>query len=99
MFETKAKERRHCRKHRLEVGALSCADYVFRALNFMTKGLTAGMVECTRLGGETVRFDPNTQEFGVSSPNGYLITYFLPEPVRHGLASNMMYYLQECGKP
>jgi hypothetical protein len=70
-----------------------------RALDFMTKMVLPPLKEHLRTGGETLRYDPLTNEFGVSSPDGFLVTYFKPDPAEHGLASNILYFIQECAKP
>lgn len=46
--------------------------------------------------GDRVRFDITTQEFGIVTAQGYIRTYFLPDPSRHGYPSNFDYFLSQC---
>jgi filamentous hemagglutinin len=85
-------------KHLAEVGALTCTDYVLKALDFVTKAATKTMMECRRSLGDIIRYDTSTGEFGVYSNDGYLRSYFKPDPAKHGLASNLLYFQQECSK-
>jgi pyocin large subunit-like protein len=83
----------------VEVGATDCNEYVEFALEFSTRPKGTTILEQARLLGEVVRYDTFTQEFSVVSSDGFLKTYFKPDPARHGLPTNMDYYLQEIAKP
>lgn len=60
------------------------------------------MHECFRntlwgtLAGDRVRFDVATQEFGIVTRQGYIRTYFIPDPAQHGYGSNFDYFLSQC---
>lgn len=82
-----------------KVGALNCDDYVLKALMFLTEVAKASTNDCTRTGGEAIRYDSVTQEFGVFSPDGFLVTYFKPDPAIHKRPTNLAYFQDECNQP
>jgi len=48
--------------------------------------------------GDYIRYNDFTGEFGVLSETNVIRTYFMPDPLDHGLTSNLLYFRQECGK-
>lgn len=50
------------------------------------------MLEKSRPIGDAVRYNPGTDEFGVVSSGGSIRTYYKPDPVAHGKASNLEYF-------
>ena len=46
----------------------------------------------TRANGDVVRFDPDTNYFGVMKADGTPKTFFVPDPAQHGYPTNMDYY-------
>jgi pyocin large subunit-like protein len=40
----------------------------------------------------TVRFNPETDEFGALTRDGRIRTYYRPDPKRHGFPTNLDYF-------
>jgi filamentous hemagglutinin len=75
----------------------NCADkyeYEGLAVAFASKPLTARILELARASGNghVVRFDQDTDEFAVVDRNGYVLTYYNPNPAIHGKATNLDYF-------
>jgi filamentous hemagglutinin len=51
-----------------------------------------GRREKVRSDGDVVRYNPNTDEFGVGSSGGSICTYYKPDPAVHGKRSNLEYF-------
>ncbi len=86
----------HIDRHGSDFGAQSAAEYLRQADDFMTGPPAVGTLERVRLvDGALVRFNPDTDEFGVLHANGLLGTYFRPDPTRHGLVDNLAYFQKE----
>lgn len=86
----------HIERHGSDFGAESAAEYLQQADDFMTGPAAVGTLEHVRLvDGALVRFNPNTDEFGVLHADGLLGTYFRPDPTRHGLVDNLAYFEKE----
>lgn len=45
------------------------------------------------------RYDLVTQEYGVLTPDSYILTYFIPDPARHGHRTNAAYFNADCRRP
>ena len=45
--------------------------------------------------GDRVRYDVITQESGIVTRDGYIRTYFIPEPSTHGYRTNLDYFLSQ----
>jgi hypothetical protein len=104
----------HFGKHGSEFGATSPQEYEQLADMFLVGALRANVQECRRTGGDVVRFDPASDEYGVIDRTGIVRTYFKPVPcstlsasVRvaarqsgkcHGSADNVSYFYSECSK-
>lgn len=96
VFPNYGKTQEHIDKHRVDFGAASEMEYLQQADDFMTGPLALGTLEAVRLrDGALVRFNPDTDEFGVLHADGFLGTYFRPDPTRHGLADNLAYFEKE----
>ncbi|MBR1849655.1 MAG: hypothetical protein IJ791_10550 [Lachnospiraceae bacterium] len=79
-FRTEQKLEEHYQKHVLdqeEFGDISVEDYLYFAQELMTvvEGEDTLMKE---IDGETLYYDPETNEFGVLSADGYIRTFFKP---------------------
>ncbi len=90
----------HYRKHSLEFGPVSQQGYLHRARAFLNRSAKGFWIQEGYRGtawgafaGDRVRFDITTQEFGIVTAQGYIRTYFLPDPSRHGYPSNFDYFL------
>jgi filamentous hemagglutinin len=53
---------------------------------------------CQRLNGDTLRYNEETDEFAIMDRNGFIVTYFRPDPQEHGQPSNLAYFRRECRK-
>ena len=90
---------RHFVKHvqqRHDIVASDEHAYETLADRFLGAAKNPSTLECTRAGGDIVRFDCKTEEYGVRDASGFIRTYFRPEPRRHGLSSNFHYLCREC---
>lgn len=103
---------RHFSEHGADLGASNANDYEQSADGFLGSTLPSGVHECKRKQGDTIRYDPQTQEYGVLDSKGIIRTYFKPVPcsslrasvraaVRqagrcHGHANNFLYFQSEC---
>ena len=90
---------RHFVKHvqkRGDIIALDETAYEAMADHFLGGSKKPSTLECMRTGGDLVRFDCKTDEYGICDARGFIRTYFRPEPKFHGLPSNFHYMCREC---
>ena len=100
----------HWSDHEDLLGHPGVAKYEFMAI-FSVRPKPAAIHECTRKGGDIVRYNPNTGEFGVLSQGGIIRTYFKLVPsvllpngtprqkkACHKKASNWDYFLEACSQ-
>jgi len=84
-------------KHGTDVKALTMVEYEQMADAFLGGPLRSTMRQCVRSrGGDTLRFDVSTEEFGILSAAGQIKTYYVPDRAVHRQASNFDYFLQRC---
>lgn len=88
----------HFQDHGPEFGAATEVEYEELADRFLAGPRGLGTLECARVRGDIVRFNPTTDEFGVISSDGIIRTYFKPDPLIHRQATNLDYYRAECRK-
>jgi hypothetical protein len=104
--------RLHYAAHGTDVGAASAGEYEALADRFLAQPKGAGTEECKRSRGDTVRFDPTTDEFGVLDAKGVIRTYFKPVPCAsvpsanrskikqtgrcHDYSTNLLYFQEKC---
>jgi hypothetical protein len=69
----------HFDRHGADFGAESADQYQSSASALLSGPLPAGVLQITRSNGDIVRFNPETNEFGVASPTS-IRTYFIPNP-------------------
>ncbi|MER6792093.1 RHS repeat-associated core domain-containing protein [Amycolatopsis mediterranei] len=82
----------HWKKHGSDFPGLQNAkQYVERATEFLRRP-GPGVLTKIRSSGDVVRYDPNTQEFGVMTQDGIPRTYYVPDPATHGLPTNLDYF-------
>src|ERR1022692_3202886 len=76
----------HYNNHVEELGVKGMGpdEYQERADEFLGTQKPQGVLECFRSGGDMVRFNPATDEFGILSRSGFIRTYFKPDPTVHG---------------
>jgi hypothetical protein len=46
--------------------------------------------------GDQLRYNDNTQEFGVLGNDNYIRSYYIPDPARHLKATNRVYFQESC---
>jgi len=97
---------------RADFGASNAVDYEALADLFLGGGTPPGIQECRRRQGDKLRYDPQTQSYGVIDGNDVIRTFFKPVPcatlpaaVRaamkqsglcHGYPNNTAYFQAEC---
>jgi hypothetical protein len=105
---------RHFSEHGPDFGASNATDYEHRADVFLGGQHSSGVHECTRRKGDIIRYDPQTEAYGVVDKDGVIRTFFKPVPcskvpasVRaavkmsgrcHGHQNNLVYFQAECRK-
>ncbi len=82
----------HFNKHGAEFGYTNESEYLKGAQDFIgTKG-NEGVLSKVRANGDTVIYNPNTNEFAVVTKDGTIVTYFKPDTTIHGYETNLDYY-------
>jgi RHS repeat-associated protein len=67
---------RHFNDHGADFGADTPAEYQQQAINFMSGTPDANELQLQRPGGDYVRFNQTTGEFGIATPDGTIRTYY-----------------------
>jgi hypothetical protein len=97
-FATEGLLSRHFGEHGSDFGATTASEYEQQAARFLTEQ-DPNILEFTRTKGyrigDTVRFNPDTDEFGVITSNGSIRTYYRPDPKLHGRPTNLDYFNSE----
>src|ERR1700722_4636782 len=92
----------HFEDHGSDFGATTASEYEQQASDFLTNRENPDILEFERVRGyraaDTVRFNPETDEFGVISRDGSIRTYYRPVPSLHGFATNLDYFNSEREK-
>jgi pyocin large subunit-like protein len=67
----------HFQVHELEFNPpfASGAEYEIAPIAFLTAPVTATVMECVRRNGDTIRYNPPTNEFAICDRDGVLRTY------------------------
>jgi pyocin large subunit-like protein len=93
----------HYAKHGADFPVSDDRQYEAQAAQFLVGPRRASLLECFRSGGDLVRYDAATEEFGVLSGNGVIRTYYKPVPCRvrmvpfcHGEVDNIQYFRRTC---
>jgi filamentous hemagglutinin len=87
----------HFQKHGSDLSdVLTVADYLFSAERFLFGAMSATAIECIRPNGGRARYDSATEEYGAVRPDGFIATYFIPDPAVHGLQTNRDYFESRC---
>ncbi len=98
-FRTSRKRARHFQDHGSDFGALNEADYESKAGAFLTNPLNTNTLEGIRpRDNATIRYNTVTEEYGIISSDGYIRTYYKPDPTLHGLPSNLDYFNDNCNQ-
>lgn len=99
VFRTSEHRRKHFRKHGAEFGATSAGQYELLASAFLTSPLNSNSEDCTRpRDNDYIRYDRSAVEIAVESFDGFIKTYFKPDPITHGFSTNRDYFLCECNQ-
>jgi pyocin large subunit-like protein len=88
----------HFLRHGIDVGATNETEYELLADSFLGAPLAPGVQEGFRRNGDILRYNIITEEFGVLSRDGFIKTYYKPNPSIHGEATNLQYFQKECLK-
>ena len=74
----------HFEDHGSDFGATTASEYEQQASDFLTNQENPDNLEFKRVrgyrAGDTVHFNPETDEFGVIRPDGTIRTYYRPNP-------------------
>jgi hypothetical protein len=83
-----------------EFGDIDRVEYNRLACEFMLGGAGPFTVERQRReSGRILRYDEESAEFGIRSPDGVIITYHKLNPAIHGFRSNLEYFEWTSKKP
>ena len=94
-----AKAQEHYEKHVQkggEFGNITFGQYCDMADHFLGAPLDSDTEECVRLGGDVIRYNDVTGEFGILEVGGVIGTYFRPRVGRHPFATNLAYFYYRC---
>lgn len=86
----------HWEDHTGEFGNISPGEYDARAERFLYGPLAANTRHCNRPQGGWCRYSEDTEEYGVVKRDGFIATYMIPNPLVHGFATNLDYFLDRC---
>lgn len=95
-FEDRQDLLEHFADHWDEFGVGTPEEYERLADAFMFGPLSANIEECVRVQGGFCRYDRDTQEYGTVNAQGFLCTYFIPDPAIHGERTNLEYFHKRC---
>jgi hypothetical protein len=89
----------HFAEHGSDFGATTESEYEQQAARFLSDQENPSILEFTRStgyrAGDIVRFNPETDEFGVITGDGTIRTYYRPDPSLHGKSTNLDYFYFE----
>lgn len=84
-------------RHGADFKALTMTEYEQMADEFLGGPRAPTTRECIRRrGGDKLRFDIASDEFGILSPSGEIKNYYKPDPAIHREVSNLVYFLKRC---
>jgi pyocin large subunit-like protein len=96
-FATRRRRAAHFQDHGAEVGAADEKAYERMADDFLGGPTGPTVAECLReFDGARIRYNRATEEFGILASDGYIRTYFKPNPRWHGFPTNLAYFRYEC---
>lgn len=106
--------KRHHTAHGADFGATDAQHYEALADGFLGGTPGTGVQQCIRSRGDTIRYDPKTEEFGVLDRASMIRTYYRPIPCItvpvasravmqragkcHKYANNLLYFKAECAR-
>lgn len=113
-FESLVELNRHFSEHGADFRASNANEYEEWADVFLGGPKPEHVQECLRQCGAKLRYDPNTEAFGVLDADGVCRTYYKPVPCSslrgairaamkqsgrcHSFANNLVYFKAECKK-
>jgi hypothetical protein len=84
----------HWGTHKDDFGCRTVARYEYMADRFLTRPAIAAFHQCSRKGGDKIRYDTGTNEFAVIAKNGVIRTYF--KPVRCAALPPSLVGIKKC---
>ena len=91
-FGNSAKLNDHFARHGADFGSQNAATYEKEAGDFLSGVRDPATLSKVRVNGDSVLYNPNTDQFGVITNGGVIKTYYKPIPAVHGHASNLDYF-------
>ena len=82
----------HFLRHGAEFGFNTEQEYLTAAQNFVSTKGNQGVLSTVRANGDTVIYNPTTNEFAVITNDGAIRTFFKPDPAIHGYETNIDYF-------
>lgn len=87
---------RHFARHGDELLAKSADEYERLAEAFMMGPVRDGALECFRVNGDLVRFDPRTNEFGILATAGNVVTFMIVKQLPSSQQTPLQYFRSNC---
>lgn len=87
--------RDHFQKHGAALGCATSLSYEQRADGFFSGTVSGAVLECVRPGGDVVRYNQTTHEFGVMHANGCVATFMR---LTGTVAQNLAYFQAQCSR-
>ena len=89
----------HFQDHRFDFDGETESEYEDLAASFLSNQNNTDILELTRpANDDIVRFNPETDEFGILSSDGHIVTYYKPDPRIHGYPTNLDYFYAQKGR-
>ena len=87
----------HFSYHGTTVGATTQDEYLLLADSFLGGPLRPSTYQCVRSGkNDLIRYDLETDEYGVLSRDGYIRSYYIADPEIHDFPTNFDYFEWDC---
>lgn len=98
-FRNRISWQEHYQKHQSEFDDIDDEEYLRLADSFLGSPLGDEVHEGTRSNGDIVRYNPNTEEFGIITQNKTIVTYYIPDPWnKTKYPTNMEYYREQLNR-
>ena len=69
-------------------------EYVVEAQSFL-RTPSPGTLSLTRTNGDVVRYNPETEVFGIMNSSGAPKSFYIPDPAKHGHPTNLDYFYDQ----
>jgi RHS repeat-associated protein len=83
---------RHFKDHGRDFGAKNAVDYTKQAQQFLRSPPPNTLTQVRSSNGDVVRYNAETNTFGVMDSNGVPRTFYKPDPAVHGYPTNLDYF-------